>query len=265
MDTEINFFEVYITTHFNSLAYFNFDNFDLQEIMFFQFLVVYCQNGEFFHSEKQIKERLGIGKDKLKQIVWKFQDYGILIREVRKDPLTRTYYELDFIEILRKDFIYELYNSNADYEKIEVIYDKLAGKQERRELLLREKQRNDGKNTSKNITDYTQELQHIFKERREKYNKRHDCRKKLPYTGISVSKSDKTNFIKALEKYNFEDIKNAFIGYCDDLNKYVADDPNTGLTERPKNILGYFLMNTSNEFSKIHNYLNSFGTDYTIT
>ncbi len=134
---EIIPFAVYI----KELQQYNFDFFSLEEVVFFEYLIIKAQSfkREFFHSSATIEKETGIKRSKLKAIINKFEKLGIVKVEVKGFPLVK-YFIVDFVKI--QTLLPKIYQS-AETCKLYAGFFKL--------LAETCTQKNNNKNDNKNI------------------------------------------------------------------------------------------------------------------
>lgn len=83
------------------LQRYNFKFFSLEEVVFFEYLMVKAQAfgfGQFYHSTETISSETGIRRTKLDTIIGKFNDLGILRVEVKGFPKVK-HFTVDFEKI----------------------------------------------------------------------------------------------------------------------------------------------------------------------
>lgn len=93
------------------LQRYNFDFFKLEEVIFFEYLVVKGQAfgfKQFYHSTETIGKETGIKRSKLKAIITKFTDLGIIDVEISGFPKVK-HFTVNYLRI--NDYLPKIYQS----------------------------------------------------------------------------------------------------------------------------------------------------------
>ncbi|MBO0323676.1 hypothetical protein J0X14_15305 [Muricauda sp. CAU 1633] len=101
-----------LAVNFKKLLKYNLNVFSIDEVLFFEWLIVKqkCFGDDFFYYQtKRIIDEIGIKRSRLETIRAKFLDYGLMIERRGALNMTHYYVNYDFISNLAGDMIRRIY------------------------------------------------------------------------------------------------------------------------------------------------------------
>lgn len=256
------------------LQRYNFDYFTLEEVVFFEYMVVKGRAfgfKQFYHSHITIAREIGIKKAKLNTILGRFRELGIIETEVKGLPPVHNYklnYE-KIIELLPN--IYRVAENEqlvAGFGKLLAdFFQSLAEMSEQKNSikninkeLLKENKANDSDKSegiieekNKSTKNLIKKMNIIYNNCRESFDEDNESDEIYPEVNLVINESIKQIITTCLTVKNELDITNAFTAYVDAVL-------NSELTV--KKLLPYFFHQVEGNYVIIDHYGEKYNSDY---
>lgn len=254
------------------LQRYNFDYFNCQEVIFFEFIVVKAKsfkNGNdigFYQSSQVIENETGIKKHSLNSIIKKLSELGFIKVTIGGMPRVK-HFKVNFEEIRSKSHLIYHYPNNdilsVNFKKLLDDYFQLSpensqeknnnkntNKYTKKEYYESSESEEDCELKKKSVRLLIGDLQEIYIRQTRKYNGQHSgTDKHYTESRLVVTKKIRENLLELLEHREKVEILNSFTAYIDEVIS----------RERKANkILPYFLKIKDGDYDVINLYLYKF-------
>lgn len=235
-----------LSINFNTFSQYNLSSIALDEIVFFEWLIVKklsFGSDEFFYQNERITKELSIKRHRLEKIKNKFMSFGLDIELKGTNNISNYFISETFIKNFVETHLLEPYKNDTLKQLLNLDF--------KNEI-------NVSKAEKKRIEEFIKDLEETYNRRRKKYINHTEGRKCLVNTGLSYNRKTFQQFSSLLKRYSKDTISNSFTCYVDDL---ITHDDNS------YHILNNFSTydRAKDSFPVFENKLNKFNNCYEVT